>query len=188
MTGCGSQKRITGSVVDKSGLPIEGVSVQVANSEFKSQTDSKGGYVLDYAPGELEIIFSKAGYATRRRNLNLAQKTSYPLDITHLLDDPNIISSMRQDLHNLIVAEEAYYADSQKYTSTLSNCATPAPSGSAYYCPTSGNVLGAVTLTADGWSATITNVHMTNPLVTCTVFIGHTATPPATKQGEPKCS
>jgi len=69
----------------------------------------------------------------------------------------------KRDLRKLITVEEAYYADPQKYTSTLSNCAPPAPRGSAYFCPTSGNVLGMLTVSARGWTATITNVHMTNP-------------------------
>jgi len=152
----------------------------VANSEFKSLTDSKGGYLLDYAPGDLEIIFSKPGYATQRRNLNLAQKTSYPLDVTHLLEDPSI-ASMKSDLRNLVTAEQAYFADSVKYTTIVG-------AGGLMINMTTGNTNPVIALTADGWTATITNIHMTNPLVTCAIFIGSTAIAPASKEREPKCS
>jgi type IV pilus assembly protein PilA len=88
------------------------------------------------------------------------------------------VASMKTDLRNLVTAEEAYFADSIAYTSDLgTNFAT-----------TSGNVLGSITVTGDGWTATETNVNVASPVVTCAIFIGSTSVAPASNEGEPKCS
>ena len=39
------------------------------------------------------------------------------------------IASMKSDMRNLVTAEEAYFADSIKYTTSIS-CTNPAPAGS----------------------------------------------------------
>jgi type II secretion system protein G len=85
------------------------------------------------------------------------------------------IASMKSDLRNLVTAEEAYFADSVKYTTNL---------GTAF-AVTSGNATPTIALTTDGWTASITNVNA--PTITCAIFIGSTALAPATKEGEPKC-
>src|SRR5438552_19194303 len=54
------------------------------------------------------------------------------------------LAAMKSDLRNLVTAEEAYFADSIKYTTTKS-CVNPAPAGSVAYCTTTGNTLGAIT-------------------------------------------
>ncbi|HYT72391.1 MAG TPA: hypothetical protein VEK78_13485, partial [Gemmatimonadales bacterium] len=91
------------------------------------------------------------------------------------------IASMKSDLRNFVTAEEAYFADSLKYTGA-SSC-TPVP-GSATFCTTTGNVLGTPSVTSDGWTVNITSLNTTK---TCSVYIGNTALPPANKEGEPKC-
>src|SRR2546430_16773492 len=53
------------------------------------------------------------------------------------------LASMKSDLRNLITAEEAYFADSVKYTSNL---------GTAY-ATTSGVVGPTITVTANGFTA-----------------------------------
>jgi type IV pilus assembly protein PilA len=88
------------------------------------------------------------------------------------------IASMKTDLRNLVTAEEAYFADSVKYTSNL---------GTAF-AVTTGNVLGTITVTGDGWTADITNTNLSNPLHTCAIYIGSTSLAPANKEGEPKCN
>ncbi len=91
------------------------------------------------------------------------------------------IASMKSDLRNFVTAEEAYFADSLKYTGS-SSC-TPTP-GSATFCTTTGNYLGTPTVTSDGWTVNVTSQNTTK---TCSVFIGNTTIAPATKEGEPKC-
>jgi prepilin-type N-terminal cleavage/methylation domain-containing protein len=86
------------------------------------------------------------------------------------------IASMKSDMRNLVTAEEAYFADSVKYTTNLGT----------NFAVTTGNVLGTIALTATGWTATITNTNYAGH--TCAIYIGSTAIAPANKEGEPKCN
>ncbi len=81
------------------------------------------------------------------------------------------IASMKTDLRNLVTAEEAYFADSVKYTTSLGT----------NFAVTTGNVLGTITVTGDGWNATITNTNLASPLHTFPIYISHTSRRPATK-------
>ena len=87
------------------------------------------------------------------------------------------IASMKSDLRNLVTAEEAYFADSVKYTTTVG-------AGGVVFNVTTGNNNPTLALTADGWTGTISNLNTTK---TCAIFIGTTAIAPASKEGEPKC-
>jgi type II secretion system protein G len=87
------------------------------------------------------------------------------------------IASMKSDLRNLVTAEEAYFADSVKYSSTIG-------AGGLSFNVTSGNNTPALALTLDGWTASISNVNTTK---TCAIYVGTTALAPAVKEGEPKC-
>ena len=87
------------------------------------------------------------------------------------------IASMKSDLRNLVTAEEAYFADSVKYSTTIG-------AGGVVFNVTTGNNDPVLALTADGWTATLSNVNTTK---TCAIFIGSTAIAPASKEGEPKC-
>jgi type IV pilus assembly protein PilA len=100
------------------------------------------------------------------------------------------IASMKSDLRNLVTAEEAYFADSIKYSTTTS-CVNPAPAGTVAFCPTQGNTLGAVTTgtgTQAGWTASVTNI---NTAKSCAIYVGAvTPTAPATtanSEGAPVC-
>jgi len=86
------------------------------------------------------------------------------------------IASMKSDLRNLVTAEEAYFADSVKYTTNL---------GTAF-AVTTGNTTPTIALSSDGWTATIGNANYTGH--TCAIFIGSSSTAPANKEGEPKCN
>ncbi len=87
------------------------------------------------------------------------------------------LASMKSDLRNLVTAEEAYFADSVKYSATIG-------AGGVIFTQSTGNTLPTVALTADGWTAGITNVNTTKR---CAIYIGSTALAPANKEGEPKC-
>src|SRR5256712_5370836 len=87
------------------------------------------------------------------------------------------IASMKSDLRNLVTAEEAYFADSVKYTAAYG-------AGGINFVQSTGNTTPAVTTTADGWTANIKNVNTTK---TCSIYIGSTALLPANKESEPKC-
>jgi len=100
------------------------------------------------------------------------------------------IASMKEDLGNLVIAEEAYFADSVKYSATIS-CTNPATAGTVQWCASTGNTLGTVTVgtgTQAGWTAGETNLNTT---VSCAIYIGAiTPTAPAsasTPEGAPVC-
>ncbi len=94
------------------------------------------------------------------------------------------LASMKSDLRNLITAEEAYFADSVKYSSATS-CVSPTPAGQVAFCTTSGVVGPTIAVTADGFTATVSHTTTTK---TCAVYVGSTALAPANKEGEPKCA
>jgi len=84
-------------------------------------------------------------------------------------------AAMKSDLRNLVTAEEAYFADHVKYTDRFAVLD---------YSLTTGNRLVALRLTGDGWVAQIGSA---NTRTVCTIFIGRTSAPPATREGEPAC-
>src|SRR5438876_11551539 len=53
------------------------------------------------------------------------------------------VASMKSDLRNLVTAEEAYFADSVKYSATVA-CTTPPTAGAVNFCVTTGNNLGTI--------------------------------------------
>ncbi len=59
------------------------------------------------------------------------------------------LASMKSDLRNLVTAEEAYFADSIKYT-TAKACTNPAPAGSIAFCNTTGKTRSAPSRRAPG--------------------------------------
>ena len=90
------------------------------------------------------------------------------------------IASMKSDLRNLVTAEEAYFADSVKYSTTVS-CTNPPTPGTVAFCTTTGNTLAAPTIgtgTQAGWTASITNINTTK---SCAIYIG-AQTPAAPSQ------
>src|SRR5713226_1186191 len=87
------------------------------------------------------------------------------------------IASMKSDLRNLVTAEEAYFADSVKYSATIG-------AGGVIFTQSTGNTAPTINTTADGWTANIKNVNTTK---TCSIYIGSTSLAPANKEGEPKC-
>jgi hypothetical protein len=92
-------------------------------------------------------------------------------------DSAQLVAAMKSDLRRLIVAEEAFFADSVKYNSRTGP-------GGVNYNPSTGNALVSITVTRDGWVAVMENRSIPTR---CTVFIGSTSTPPAVKEGYPTC-
>src|SRR5438094_3873610 len=64
------------------------------------------------------------------------------------------LASMKSDLRNLVTAEEAYFADSVKYSATIG-------AGGVTFTQSTGNTAPTITTTADGWTANIKNVNTT---------------------------
>src|SRR5437773_10910242 len=58
------------------------------------------------------------------------------------------LASMKSDLRNLVTAEEAYFADSVKYSATIG-------AGGVTFTQSTGNTAPTINTTADGWTANI---------------------------------
>jgi prepilin-type N-terminal cleavage/methylation domain-containing protein len=85
------------------------------------------------------------------------------------------VAAMKSDLRNLVTAEENYLAEHNKYTADLG----------ADYRPSLGNRPPTITLTGDGWTASMTSPNTSEQ---CAVFIGTRPLPPATREAAPACA
>jgi len=85
------------------------------------------------------------------------------------------IAEMKVDLRHLVSAEEYYLAENQRYATDLGGSYTVSPDDRK---PT-------ITLTRDGWSASITSPNATQ---VCAVFVGSTPLAPASREGAPACA
>src|SRR3979411_2079174 len=56
------------------------------------------------------------------------------------------LASMKSDLRNLVTAEEAYFADSVKYSAAIG-------AGGVTFTQSTGSTAPTITLSADGWTA-----------------------------------
>ena len=88
------------------------------------------------------------------------------------------IASMKSDLRNLVTAEEAFFADSVKYTTVIG-------AGGIQFSTTSGVTGPTIQTTTDGWTAWVAH---TTTGKTCAIYVGSTLITPANKEGEPKCT
>jgi type IV pilus assembly protein PilA len=93
--------------------------------------------------------------------------------------DKAYYTAMKSDLRNLVTAEEAFFADSTKYTGTLTNLKFQVSNG-----------VNAPTIDATGagqWSATVTHTQLASP-AECAVAINK-GNPLATSDssGAPRC-
>jgi hypothetical protein len=86
-------------------------------------------------------------------------------------------SQMKSDLRNLITAEEAFFADSVKYTTTIGV-------GGVDYHPSADNKILELRLTQDGWVGTMGNA---KTKAICAIFVGSTPIAPAVEEGRPAC-
>src|SRR2546422_3246722 len=87
------------------------------------------------------------------------------------------VEAMKADLRNLVVAEEVFFADSVKYSPKIDP-------GAVNLLLSEGSTLLSLQLTQDGWTARIGHAHTQT---VCTIFVGSTPLPPATKEGVPAC-
>ena len=91
-----------------------------------------------------------------------------------------MVTAMRSDLHNLMLAQEAVYSNGLNYY----NGPVPAP---AFLYNVSENItVTLVNVTSAGWGATATHSGTSR---TCAIYVG-TGGPlaPATAEGEPACT
>jgi hypothetical protein len=97
-----------------------------------------------------------------------------------------IIASMKADLKNLVVSEEAYFADYNTYAPRVGR---EPSAGVAYFIPSQGNVIVIANVSARGWTGAMTNLSL-GASVTCGVFVGPPEVAPdtsVTMEGAPGC-
>ncbi len=84
------------------------------------------------------------------------------------------VAAMKWDLRHLRTAEEYYLLENQRYSTNLAKS----------YTVSADNEMPRITLTPDGWRASI---RRRNTTLICTVFVGSTPLLPASKEGTPAC-
>jgi len=89
-----------------------------------------------------------------------------------------LVTTMKSDLRNLASAEESYYYDNSRYTTSLA--------GMPSYQPSTGTSITVNEATAGGWSATAAS----NGVVRrCFLFVGSAApVGAATQEGQVACN
>ena len=96
-----------------------------------------------------------------------------------------LVAAMKSDLHNFAIAQEGYFADSNKY-GTEAQLALPPHNVKL----SKGNTFVAVLATASGWSVTIKNSAVaTTSTDECGAYAGDAApVNGATVEGTPSCN
>ena len=93
-TSCGKAKHLEGRVVNESGVPLEGATVQVVNTTFTTQTDRQGDYSLDYPPGNIQVVYGKERFFVDTLSIAVTTKTYYPVREVKLLRIPEASTLM----------------------------------------------------------------------------------------------
>src|SRR2546429_1285796 len=87
---------------------------------------------------------------------------------------------MKPAVRNLVPAEEAFFADSVKYstkvTSKVGGVACTPAAGDVSWCPTTGNNLVSLNAAGGGWDASMTNNNLTGAPKGTRSISGHQAT------------
>jgi prepilin-type N-terminal cleavage/methylation domain-containing protein len=92
-----------------------------------------------------------------------------------------VLASMKQDLRNLITAQEAFYFDNTDYAGGVTAGAQingVGGTGSATFVPSTGNILTLTYIPPNGYNATITNPVLISAITTCGIFVGPVANSP----------
>ena len=71
---------ITGTILDDSGTPVEGVLVQA--SDVSATTNSNGVYSLEVEEGDYYVEASKDGYSQGIKSVKVSEETTYETDFT----------------------------------------------------------------------------------------------------------
>lgn len=71
---------IDGYVQDQTGQPLMGVEVGIKKTRFKASTNDKGFYAINYAPGPIQLTFSKEGYRDGALSIEIQAKSYFPAE------------------------------------------------------------------------------------------------------------
>ena len=89
------------------------------------------------------------------------------------------LATLKEDLRNLVTAEEAYFSDFTTYSNTLTT---------TQYNPSAGVTYTVTGASATGWAATATHIGLVGASIAgCHVAIGTSATTATQNEGSPHC-
>jgi type IV pilus assembly protein PilA len=89
------------------------------------------------------------------------------------------LATLKEDLRNLVTAEEAYFSDFTTYTGTLTT---------TQYNPSAGVTYSVSAATGTGWAATATHTGLVGaPIPGCHVALGAAETTASENEGTPYC-
>jgi prepilin-type N-terminal cleavage/methylation domain-containing protein len=89
------------------------------------------------------------------------------------------LATVKEDLRNLVTAEEAYFANATTYTATLTT---------TQYQPSTGVAYTVSSATGTGWAATATHTGLVGASIAgCHIAIGAAATTATQNEGSPYC-
>jgi len=132
LSGC--SKAIKGKIQDNFGRPVSNVQVKVRDSDFSARTDDAGEFSLEYVPGKINIDFSKDGYQSEHRMLDIAEKSNYPLGAVVMImlpDKPGLFiksSNGYQSLKSFRLPKTTRYQETMLGTFSVSNYLLPGDS------------------------------------------------------------
>lgn len=99
---------LTGSVVDGSGQPLEGVTVSTTDTRCSTQTDASGQFVLACEPGTFDLTFSKSNHIGSQTQVVAPEKVAYPVPTQTMTKIP--------ESHGLFVLKNGQYEAIQSGT------------------------------------------------------------------------
>lgn len=117
-------KKITGTVTDSTGTPLQGVSVIVQSTRVGTSTDGKGNYTINAAVGAT-LIFSYANREVAR--VSVAETNEYNVKLAPLvssLNDVVVVGYGRQKRVNLVGAVGTVNVDEKLSGRAIPNIST----------------------------------------------------------------
>lgn len=102
-------------------------------------------------------------------------QTAAPAARPNPIDEQLLVIAMKFDLRTLVTAEEAFFAESVRYTPNLARLR---------FRQSADNTPPQITLVGQGWVGVIGNPRTR---ITCTIFVGTAPRAPATAEGAPAC-
>lgn len=78
-----AQVTVTGKVSDQNGAGVEGATVQIANTNFATATNTGGAFTLttNLRPGNYTVQVTGVGYRSQRSALTIGSQNNYTVDI-----------------------------------------------------------------------------------------------------------
>ena len=104
-------QQVKGKVTDEKGMPLQGASVQVLNSDRGTATGADGSFLIDLGPGKNALFITAIGYASRLVDLAAGKD---------MKDIRIMLSPASSSLDELVVTSEKTEERPEKVANALS--------------------------------------------------------------------